>query len=71
MLSEREQDILSDTYKAGLSYEKTGERHDITRARVGQIISRAIRKLRHEALFGYIRYGYKAFSDHRQESSKG
>lgn len=46
-LTGREKDVLELRYLHGLTLEQTGKRFDLTRERIRQIESRAMRKLRH------------------------
>ena len=46
-LTEREQSVLRHRFKNGLTLQKTAEAYGITRERIRQIESKALRKLRH------------------------
>ena len=62
-LSDKERKVLDLRYKDGLTLEQTGHEFGVTRERIRQVESKAIRKLRHPAKIKYIREGYMVASE--------
>lgn len=46
-LTPREQAMIYDHYWEGLTYEEMGQKYDVTRERVRQILAKALRRMRH------------------------
>ena len=57
-LNEREQEFVWLYYKLGYSTCEIGKKYDLTAARIQQVISRGLRKMRHARLQDMVRYGY-------------
>ena len=56
-LTEREKDVIKELYFEGKTLGDIGIRHNVTRERIRQIASKALRALRHPSRKNLIRYG--------------
>ena len=67
-LTEREQAIIEMRFKRGLTYEQAGREFNITRERIRQIETKALRKLRHPSRLYLIKRGVRRWvADAREE----
>ena len=65
-LTDRERDVLLLFYRDGYTFEKIGEKYDISRSRSGQIRDKALRKCRHQSRSKILLIGYaQAETEHR------
>ena len=64
-LTDREREVLRMRYVDGLTYEATGKAYGVTRERIRQVESKALRKLRHPRVAQVIREGEDAVRAHR------
>ncbi len=66
-LKAREQEIIKLKYEDDKTYQEIGEIFSLSRARVGQINAKALRKLRHPSRLERIKYGFVGQQQRKQQ----
>ena len=67
-LTEREQAVIEMRFKRCMTYEQTGREFNVTRERIRQIETKALRKLRHPSRLYLIKHGVRRWvADAREE----
>lgn len=69
-LTDRERRVLDFRYKDGLTFEEIGKRECVTRERIRQINTKAIRKMRHFRRLNYLKYGVSGVISRKTESAR-
>ena len=68
--SENEQLAIALRYKGYCALAEIGEQLGVTKERARQIIAEALRKMRHPKRFGYVQYGYNAYSEAKEKQAQ-
>lgn len=69
-LTEREETMVRAYYERGLTLENVATEYDLTRERVRQIVSKAVRKLRHPARRRLIELGVEGVAEEKRYSQR-
>ena len=60
MIKEREQEVIRYRFQEGLTYKEIGEKLGVSDGRAGQVCNLAIRRLKRDLSFQWIKDGYEA-----------